>query len=103
MLSCAPFVESPSPLVGEGRGGAFSHPRAEAVSATSPGRPVAHLDIRAGVSLPVRLGSQALGQVLDRDRVSILGVAVSAIEQLEKDVGHADRLQRAAKGLGAEV
>src|SRR2546422_6651790 len=90
MLSCAPFVLS-------------SHSRSGGTCRTSPGWPAAHLDIRAGLSLPVRLGSQALGEVLDRDRVSILDRVVSGIEELEEDVGNTDRLQRAAKRLGAEI
>src|SRR5437870_13750631 len=93
MLLCAPLQPRVRP----------PHGRAGAVSTTSPGWPAAHLDIRAGTCLPVRLGSQALGEVLDRDRVSILDRVVGGIEELEKDVRHADRLQRAAKGLGAEI
>src|SRR2546423_3430586 len=51
----------------------------------------------------VWLGRQPLGQVLDRDRVAVLDRVVGRVEQLEEDVGDANRLESASKGIRTKV
>src|SRR5579862_1546087 len=46
---------------------------------------------------------KALGEIAQRDRVAVLDRAVRPLEELEEDVGDADRFERPAERLRAEV